>query len=127
MRQRRTATGEHGPLGVDALIVGVHEGKSLRYVAKVKSGFVPKTREEVGCELRKLHQAACSFFNLLEPKGGRWGEALTAEKMKECQWVKPRLVAQVAFVDWTEALHLRHCSFVAMRGDKRAADVVRET
>jgi ATP-dependent DNA ligase len=55
------------------------------------------------------------------------GESLTAEKMKECRWVKPDLVCQVAFGQWTDGGHLRHCKFVAMRDDKKAATVVRET
>jgi hypothetical protein len=60
-------------------------------------------------------------------RASRWGESLTAEKMKECYWVKPRLVCQIAFVEWTDAGHLRHCTFVAMRDDKKPAEVVRET
>jgi len=51
---------------------------------------------------------------------------LTLEKMKECRWVKPSLVCQVEFVEGTDAMHLRHCKFVAMRDDKRSRDVVRE-
>ena len=50
----------------------------------------------------------------------------TPEKMEQCRWVKPKLVCQVAFVEWTDAGHLRHCTFVAMRDDKKA-EVVRET
>jgi ATP-dependent DNA ligase len=38
-----------------------------------------------------------------------------------------KLVCQVAFVEWTDAGHLRHCTFVAMRNDKKAAEVIRET
>jgi bifunctional non-homologous end joining protein LigD len=47
--------------------------------------------------------------------------------MSECRWVKPKLVCQVAFVEWTGAGHLRHCTFIGMRDDKKAAEVVRET
>ena len=47
--------------------------------------------------------------------------------MKECYWVTPKLVCQVAFLEWTDAGHLRHCTFVAMRDDKKPAEVVRET
>ena len=47
--------------------------------------------------------------------------------MKECYWVTPNLVCQVAFVEWKDAGHLRHLTFVAMRDDKEAAKVVRET
>ena len=45
----------------------------------------------------------------------------------ECRWVEPKLVCQVAFVEWTDAGHLRHCTFVAMRDDKNPSEVVRET
>jgi bifunctional non-homologous end joining protein LigD len=44
--------------------------------------------------------------------------------MKQCRWVKAKLVCQVAFVEWTDAGHLRHCTFVAMRDDKKPAEVV---
>ena len=55
---------------------------------------------------------------------GRAGEfGVCAGKMDQCGWVKPK----VAFVEWTDAGHLRHCTFLAMRDDKRPAEVVRET
>ena len=47
--------------------------------------------------------------------------------MKQCRWVKPKLVCQVAFVEWTSSGPLRHCTFVAMRDDKKPTEVVRET
>jgi ATP dependent DNA ligase C terminal region len=68
-----------------------------------------------------------SIQNLPEKRASRWGESLTAEKMDQCRWVKPKLVCQVAFVEWTDAGHLRHCTFIGMRDDKKAAEVVRET
>ena len=48
-------------------------------------------------------------------------------KWSNCRWVKPKLVCQVAFLEWTDAGHLRHCTFVAMRDDKKPAEVIRET
>jgi bifunctional non-homologous end joining protein LigD len=47
--------------------------------------------------------------------------------MRECRWVKPELVCQIAFVEWTDGGHLRHCKFIAMRDDKNPRDVTRET
>ena len=41
-----------------------------------------------------------------------------AEKMKECVWLKPKEVCQVAFVEWTDGGRLRHCKFLSMRDDK---------
>ena len=64
-------------------------------------------------------------WNKSSSSGLRPGSA-TAREMEQCRWVKPRLVCQVAFVEWTDAGHLRHCTFVAMRDDKKPAEVVRE-
>jgi bifunctional non-homologous end joining protein LigD len=116
-----------GAGGFDALLVGVREGKDFVFVAKVKNGFVPRTREELSAKLKKLRALRCPFVNLPEKKGARRGEALTAEAMKKCRWVKPTLVCRIAFVEWTDAGHLRHCNFVAMRDDKNADEVTRET
>ena len=116
-----------GARGFDALLVGIYENKELIFVAKVKDGFVPRNRDEIFPALKKLRVAQCPFTNLPETRASRWGESLTAEKMKECYWVTPKLVCQVAFLEWTDAGHLRHCTFVAMRDDKKPAEVVRET
>jgi len=116
-----------GPRGFDMLIVGLYEKKRLLYVAKLKDGFVPRTRNDIFRALKKLGTEDCPFANLPEGKASRWGETLTAEKMKDCRWVKPELVCQVAFVEWTDAGKLRHGSFVAMRDDKKPGTVVRET
>jgi ATP-dependent DNA ligase len=51
---------------------------------------------------------------------------MTAEKMKECVWVRPELVAQIDFLEWTEADHLRHSKFVGLREDKDPRQVVKE-
>jgi ATP-dependent DNA ligase len=71
--------------------------------------------------------AQCPVKNLPEKEASRWGESLTADKMSQCRWVRPKLICQVAFVEWTDAGHLRHCTFIGMRDDKKAAEVVRET
>lgn len=115
-----------GAHGFDSLLVGVYGGKKLTYVAKVRNGFVARQREKIFPMLEKLRSSRCPFTNLPEETSSRWGESLTAEKMKECRWVKPKLICQVAFVEWTNAGHLRHCKFIAMRDDKSASEVVRE-
>lgn len=116
-----------GSRGFDSLLIGVYEKKRLLFVAKLKDGFVPRMRDEIFAHFKKLPTPECPFVNLPEKKGARRGDALTAEKMKECRWLKPKLVCQVSFVEWTAAGNLRHATFVAMREDKRAAAVVRET
>jgi len=76
--------------------------------------------------LHKLEIKECPFANPPEPRGGRWGAGLTAEKMKECRWVKPTLVGQFEFVEWTPDNHLRHSHFVRLREDKDARTIARE-
>jgi ATP-dependent DNA ligase len=49
------------------------------------------------------------------------------DKMKECAWVRPELIARIQFLEWTGADHLRHTKFVALRDDKDPSMVVRET
>jgi O-methyltransferase domain/ATP dependent DNA ligase C terminal region len=91
--------------------VDVYEKRELIFVAKVKNGFVPRIRDELFPALKALQTPKCSFRNLPEKRASRWGESLTAEKMDQCRWVTPKLVCQVAFVEWTDARHLRHCPF----------------
>ncbi|MFN2508152.1 MAG: non-homologous end-joining DNA ligase [Chthoniobacterales bacterium] len=116
-----------GTYGFDSLLVGVYEGKQLIFVARVKDGFVPRLREEIFARFTGLQTEKCPFVNLPEKKGARRGEALTAEKMKEYRWLKPKLVCRVSFVEWTDAGNLRHCMFISMRDDKKAVEIVRET
>ena len=96
------------------------------YVARTRNGFTPALRMQLMKRFRPLDVSQCPFVNLPEKKGGRWGQGLTAEKMKDCRWVKPELVAQFEFVEWTPDNHLRHSRFIALRDDKIAAQIRRE-
>jgi bifunctional non-homologous end joining protein LigD len=80
-----------GTLGLDAVIVGVYEERKLNYVARVRAGFVPASRLAVYELLKPLVTNVCPFVNLPEARAGRWGEGLTAEKMKECVWLLCRM------------------------------------
>ena len=115
-----------GSHGFDSLLTGYYDHGKLMFLAKVRNGFVPALRREVAKRFRGLETDACPFTNLPEPKSVRQGKALTKEFMKECRWLKPKLVAQVEFADWTEANNLRHARFVGLRGDKDARKVIRE-
>ena len=115
----------HG--GFDAIIVGVYRGEDLMFAGRVRAGFVPATRREVFAAIQRLKTAQCPFANLPEKAPGRWGQGLTADKMTECAWIKPKVVVRVDFTEWTAAGKLRHTKFVAMRDDKDPTQVVRET
>jgi len=82
----------------DGLIFGYYKGDALIFAARTRSGF----------------------------RSGRWGQGLTAAKMKDCRWLKPVLVGQFEFTEWTPDGHLRHSKFVALRDDKKARNVRRE-
>ena len=110
----------------DALVFGYYEGGQLLYAARTRNGFIPAVRATLFKKLRSLEIPECPFANLPEKKKGRWGQGLTAEKMKECRWVKPVLVGQFEFLEWTGDVHLRHSRFVALREDKNPLEVVRE-
>jgi bifunctional non-homologous end joining protein LigD len=116
-----------GAHGFESLLVGLYENDKLIFVAKVKNGFVPLMRDQTFPKLQEIATPNCPFSNLPEKKGSRRGESLTVEQMEECRWVKPELVCQVRFLEWTDAGHLRHCSFIALRDDKDASEIVRET
>jgi bifunctional non-homologous end joining protein LigD len=112
----------------DNLAVGYYDdADKLIFIAKIKNGFTPDVKGQVFERLHPLETKRCPFDNLPEPKTARRGEALTAEAMKKYRWVKPQVVAEVEFADWTAADHLRHSRFVGLRDDKDAREVHKES
>jgi DNA ligase D-like protein (predicted ligase) len=116
-----------GPKNFDALIFGYYEGDDLIYVARTRNGFTPASREKLFKLFHQLETLQCPFANLPEKKSGRWGFGLTAAKMNDCRWLKPKLVGQFEFAEWTPENHLRHSRFVELRDDKDPREVRRET
>ena len=114
-----------GAPGLDSIVVGYYKGKDLFYVARVSNGFVPASRRQVFGRLKHLEAPDCPFLNLPDKHRSRWGEGLTAEDMKKCVWLRPGLVAQIEFLEWTESDHLGHSKFVGLREDKDPKSVVK--
>ena len=108
----------------DALIVGCYDGPKLKYVAKVRAGFVPHMRCAMFPLLEAMRTEKCPFDDL--PEKRRTLYSLTREEMDNCEWLKPLLVAQISFQEWTPDGHLRHASFAGLRNDKAAAEIRRE-
>jgi DNA ligase D-like protein (predicted ligase) len=96
-----------------ALLVGYYDDSRLRYAGKVGTGYDTAILRNLGPQLRKLETAACPFEADGLPRAG-------------VHWVKPELVAQIGFTEWTTAGKLRHPRFLGLRDDKRPRDVVRE-
>lgn len=115
-----------GSIGLDALLVGYYEGKSLLFAGKVRAGFTPHVRREVLARLKPLHATKCPFANLPDPSAGRWGGGVTAGQMGAMQWTRPAAVAQIRFTEWTADNRLRHAAFLGLRLDKLAGEVRRE-
>jgi len=111
----------------DALVIGYYEDGRLMYASRTRNGFTPALRQQLFKKFRGLEIAECPFVNLPEARSGRWGQGLTKEKMADCRWLKPVMVGQFEFVEWTADNHLRHTKFIAVRDDKRANEVTRES
>ena len=98
-----------------SLALGVHEGDRLRFAGSVGTGFDARALAMIGPLLHALATDACPF-DPVPPKG-----ALTRPR-----WVRPELVAEVAFAEWTDDGIVRHASFQGLRDDKDPRQVVRE-
>jgi bifunctional non-homologous end joining protein LigD len=103
--------GERSHFG--ALVLGVYEGESLRWVGNVGTGFDQKTLADLYSRLEPLIARSCPF-------------AVRPKPDKGMTWVKPDLVCQVKYANWTQDNHLRAPVYLGLRNDKASAEVERE-
>jgi bifunctional non-homologous end joining protein LigD len=107
------AEGKGGRAGrIGALHLGIHEGKALRYVGRVGSGFDEPTLTHLQKQLDKLSRTTTPFSGRQPARGAHF--------------VEPRLVCEVEFTDWTRDGVLRHPVWKGLREDKPADTVTRE-
>ena len=92
-----------------SIIVGECRGTDLGYLKRVAAGFTPYLRAQVFQELQALITPECPFVNL--PERSQSGHGLTAEKMKDCVWLKPERRCELEFVERTNSGRLRHAVF----------------
>jgi bifunctional non-homologous end joining protein LigD len=128
-RQQEFVVGGFRPSvrAVDALLVGYYEGRSLKFAGKVRAGMTPRIRAQLYDLLKPLKVESCPFIDLPNSKSSHWGTGVTAEEMNDMTWLRPKVVAQIRFVEWTLEGNLRHAAFVGLRGDKSSSKVRRET
>jgi DNA ligase D-like protein (predicted ligase) len=100
-------------IGFGALLVGFYEAGQLKYAGKVGTGYDTATLRSLHAKLSKIENEAPPFS----------GDGLPARSV---HWVRPKLVAQIAFGEWTRDGKLRQPRFLGLRDDKEAKDVVRE-
>jgi bifunctional non-homologous end joining protein LigD len=103
-----------------ALLVGVYEVKKLKFAGRVGTGFSDKLLRNLFSELQKIQIDTCPFFNLPATGRIRRNQGLTAAEMRRCHWVKPVLVCQVKFTEWTRDDRLRQPVFLGIREEKNA-------
>lgn len=111
-----------GAAQVGSLILGVHSPDGpLVSVGSVGTGWGAQEARELKKKLAKLHTDAVPF-EAGPKKPGRWSKRVPGSE----RWVKPQLVAEVRFAEWTPDGQVRHASYVALRTDKPASEIVRE-
>ncbi len=99
--------------GVGALLLGYYDGGKLEYAGRAGTGFTQKTHRTIRDRLEKIRTAKSPF-------------AKTPADAKGAIWLKPEVVAQVSFSNWTADDLVRQASFKGLREDKPAKSVVRE-
>jgi DNA ligase D-like protein (predicted ligase) len=126
-RRQEFVVGGYKPSGnsLESLVVGYYDGRRLHFAARVRAGLTPRARVEIFDRIAGGQTGRCPFANLPSRSGGHWGEGVTPEDMLKLRWVKPTLVVEVSFVEWTLDGNLRHSEFVAVRDDKQPKDVKR--
>ena len=95
-----------------ALLLGVYEGNKLRYAGKVGTGFDTETLRKLSVEFKKLRQEKSPFADEV--------------REKSATFVRPKLVAQIAYTEWTTDGRLRHPAFLGLRDDKAPREVQKE-
>ena len=100
-------------IGFGALLVGFYEAGKLKYAGKVGTGYDTATLRSLHSKLSDIEIEAPPFL----------GDGLPGRAV---HWVRPKLVAQIAFGEWTRDGKLRQPRFLGLRDDKKAKEVVRE-
>jgi bifunctional non-homologous end joining protein LigD len=109
-----------------AILVGYHEGKKLLYAGKVGTGFNRTQLASLHDKFLRALSDICPFGNLPMARKPRHGNGMTSAEMKKVTWLKPSLVAQIKFAEWTGDGLLRQPVFLGLRDDKAQAGVRRE-
>ncbi len=99
--------------GFRSLLLGLHEGGKLRFAGKVGTGFSTAVQQDLRARFDKL-------------KAAKPPAPVPRADARGAHWVKPKLVAEIAFAEFTADNVVRHASFLGLRADKKASEVVAE-
>ncbi len=109
-----------GQRALGALYLGYRKNGALQYAGKVGTGFTMKSAKELADRLARI-SSATPVLGRAETVG------LGAGEWRAVHWVKPVVLCEVAFTEWTEDGRIRHPSFQGLREDKNASQVKKET
>lgn len=109
-----------------AILIGYYQDDQFLYAGKVGTGFNHRLLETLHANFLKRVRATCPFANLPLNHKSRFGTGMPLSEMKKMTWLKPQLVAQIKFAEWTHDGLLRQPVFLGLRKDKAAREVRRE-
>jgi len=110
-----------------ALLVGYRNRGRLRFAGKVGAGFDEPSLTSLHRRFRALEIASCPFFGVSRHRRDLMAAGVTAYDLKHTHWIKPSLVCQVKFSEWTREGKLRQPVFLGLRDDKKPSEVIRES
>ena len=116
-----------GAHGFDSLLVGVYENKETPLCGEGEKRLCAQTSRRNLSHSEEADSCAMPLHKSAREKGVAVGRVAHGRENGAMPLGHPEAGLQVAFVDWTDAGHLRHCSFLALRDDRKPAEVVRET
>jgi len=109
------------PQEVGSLLLGYYEGGELHDAGGVGTGWDAKTGQDLRTMLAAL-EVPSSPFAAGKVTKSRWSKRAPGTE----RWVRPQLVAEVAFTEWTKSGQVRHATFKGLRTDKPASEIARE-
>jgi bifunctional non-homologous end joining protein LigD len=106
---------------VGSLLLGYYDDRELRYAGSCGTGWDMRTGADLHRRLSKI-EINKPALDSSEMKPGRWSKRKPGGE----RWVKPQMVVEIEFTEWTPDGHVRHPSFQGVRSDKDAREVLRE-
>lgn len=116
----------HGRQYFGALLVGYYDKGRLLYAGKVGTGFNASLLASLHGRFMRQTRTTCPFADLPSVRRSRFGTGMGPAEMAKVTWIKPSIVAQVRFAEWTDEAQLRQPVFLGLRKDKPAKQVRRE-
>ncbi|MCY7411374.1 MAG: DNA ligase D [Chitinophagales bacterium] len=100
-----------------SIILGMYSGKDLKYIGNCGTGFTEASLKELHTDFEKLKTSSPPFETTPKLKGTKGNP----------HWIKPELVCNIKFLEWTQDEHMRNPVFMGLRNDKEVKEVINES